>query len=103
MLNTGFESSDDNEIEVLETIPKKVCLAKSESFAKSANNNYSASFQSSNKDTKFNKETETCSSSSTSSQSCVGDSLAGNTQTGSKPTPHSIMKDIFPHLSDLAI
>ena len=92
LLNTGVESSDDEE--VLEVPQKKVCVSNSQN---------SSDAKSSDRESK-----DKATSNPTSSKISVDDSPAVqiNSDQGSschETTPHSIVKGIFPHLSDLAI
>ena len=96
LLNTDIESSDDDEKEPLEVFSKKACLdvCAPKSVSTNSSNSNPTSIQGT-RDKCAIEESEP------QEKLEVGSQFA--TQTSSTTTPYSIVKDIFPHLSDLAI
>eukprot|EP00794_Sanderia_malayensis_P008464 gene8464-9371_t len=96
LLNTDIESSDDDEKEPLEVCSKKVCLDVC--APKSVSTNSSNSNR-----TSIQGTSDKCAIEESEPQEKLEVSSQFATQTSSTTTPYSIVKDIFPHLSDLAI
>eukprot|EP00794_Sanderia_malayensis_P000954 gene954-270_t len=96
LLNTDIESSDDDEKEPLEVCSKKVCLDGC--APKSVSTNSSNSIP-----TSIQGTSDKCAIEESEPQEKLEVSSQFATQTSSTTTPYSIVKDIFPHLSDLAI